>query len=71
MEETYCGFYNVMIVLGHEQKEKLAKLAKRYKKINNWGEQEILEFAVTAFPEYVNALMWRMEIIAESLEKEM
>lgn len=63
-------FYNVDIILENEQEERITKLAKRFKIINGWNEKDIMQFAVNAFPLYLNPLLSLMEIKAEQLEIE-
>lgn len=39
------GFYNVTLILEDEQEERLQKLIKRYKKINNWQGRDLMQFS--------------------------
>lgn len=42
-------FYKLTYIVEDEQKERLSALAKQYGKINGWNEEDVLQFAVSAF----------------------
>ncbi len=62
-------FYEVTIILEDGQQERLERLAKRFKKINGWGEKEILQFVVNGFNGNTDAMLEFMERKAEQMEK--
>lgn len=62
------GFYKVMIVLEDEQEERLEKLEKRFRQINGWNKQEILQFAICALYENIETALTFMELKASQLE---
>lgn len=41
-------FYELTYILEDEQEEKLLVLTERYRRINDWNEKDLLQFAVTA-----------------------
>ena len=62
-------FYEVTIILENGQQERLEKLAHRFKKINGWGEKEILQFVVNGCAGNTDAMLTFMETKAEQMEK--
>ena len=61
-------FYEVTIILEDVQQERLEKLARRFKKINGWGEKEILQFVVNGYTGNTDAMLAFMEMKAEQME---
>lgn len=41
--------YKLTYLLDDNQEKRLSAIAGRYREINGWGENDILQFAVTAF----------------------
>lgn len=62
-------FYEVTIILDGRQQERLENLAKRFKKINGWGEWDIMQFAVNGFTGIREDMLTFMEKKAAELEK--
>lgn len=62
-------FYEVTIILDGRQQERLENLAKRFKKINGWGEWDIMQFAVNGFTGIREDMLAFMEKKAAELEK--
>ncbi|MDE6893119.1 MAG: hypothetical protein K2P30_02035 [Lachnospiraceae bacterium] len=62
-------FYEVTIILDGRQQERLENLATRFKKINGWGERDIMQFAVNAHTESRDDMLAFMEKKAEQLER--
>ncbi len=62
-------FYEVTIILDGRQQERLENLAKRFKKINGWGEWDIMQFAVNGFTGVREDMLTFMEKKAAELEK--
>lgn len=62
--------YEVPIIIEGEREERIARLAERYRKINGWKEQDILEFAVNAYSSYLDVMLKLMEANADQFEKE-
>ncbi|MBD5394966.1 MAG: hypothetical protein HDR23_07820 [Lachnospiraceae bacterium] len=66
-------FYELTFWLEDDQQERLSELAERYKKINDWDEKSLLQFALTALTNNANSVEMMLEFLeikAEQLEKE-
>lgn len=62
--------YEVPIIIEGEREERIARLTERYRKINGWKEQDILEFAANAYSSYLDVMLQLMEANADQFEKE-
>lgn len=54
--------YEVTIIMNSKQQQRIEALEKRFKKINGWNDQAIMQFAVTAFPQVFDNLLSLMEL---------
>ena len=66
-------FYELTFWLEDDQQKRLSELAERYKKINNWDEKSLLQFALTTLINNANSVEMMLEFLeikAEQLEKE-
>ena len=61
-------FYEVTIILEDSQQERLEKIAEKFKKINGWGEKEILQFVVNGLTGNTDAMLEFLEMKAEQME---
>lgn len=61
------GVYNIQLILNNEQEERLEKLEKRFKKINNWNKEQILQFGTCAIEKNIDIILLFMEMKADSL----
>ncbi len=62
-------FYEVTIILDGRQQERLENLAKRFNKINGWGEWDIMQFAVNGLTGVREDMLTFMEKKAAELER--
>ena len=56
------------VILDDKQEERLQKLAERFKKINGWKEDDIMQFVVNGMSANVERMLTYMELKAEQLE---
>ena len=61
-------FCEVTVILDDKQEERLEKLAERFKKINGWEEDDIMQFVVNGMSANVERMLTYMELKAEQLE---
>ena len=61
-------FYEVTIILDDKQEERLKILAERFKKINGWEEDDIMQFVVNGMSGNVEMMLAYMELKAAQLE---
>lgn len=61
-------FCEVTVILDDKQEERLQKLAERFKKINGWKEDDIMQFVVNGMSANVERMLTYMELKAEQLE---
>ena len=61
-------FFEVTIILDDKQEERLEKLAERFKKINGWQEDEIMQFVINGMSGNVEMMLAFMELKAAQLE---
>lgn len=61
-------FCEVTVILDDKQEERLEKLAERFKKINGWQEDEIMQFVVNGMSGNVEMMLAFMELKAAQLE---
>lgn len=58
--------YEVKIIINNEKQEKrIEELARRFKKINGWTEQQIVQFMLSGFPQIYDTLLSLMEFKAD------
>ncbi|RKI87885.1 hypothetical protein D7V94_20195 [Parablautia intestinalis] len=62
-------FYEVTIILGGKQQERLENLAKRFKQINGWEEWDIMQFVVNGLIGSREDMLAFMERKATELER--
>lgn len=59
----YIKHYKVEIIINNEKQEKrIEELARRFKKINGWNEQQIVQFMLSGFPKIYDTLLSLMEL---------
>lgn len=63
------GFYNITIILNDEQEKRLNKLEEKFKQINGWDKQDILQFGMSAMTKNVDISLLFMEMKAEQLDQ--
>lgn len=66
-------FYELTFWLEDDQQQRLSALAERYKKINDWDEKSLLQFALTTLTNNTNnieMMLKYLEIKIEQLEEE-
>ena len=56
------------VILDDKQEERLEKLAERFKKINGWEEDDIMQFVVNGMSGNVEMMLAYMELKAAQLE---
>lgn len=61
-------FCEVTVILDDKQEERLEKLAERFKKINGWQEDEIMQFVINGMSGNVEMMLAFMELKAAQLE---
>ena len=61
-------FCEVTVILDDKQEERLEKLAERFKKINGWEEDDIMQFVVNGMSGNVEMMLAYMELKAAQLE---
>lgn len=61
-------FCEVTVILDDKQEERLEKLAERFKKINGWQEDEIMQFVINGMSGNVEMMLAYMELKAAQLE---
>lgn len=60
--------YEVTIILEDEkQQQRIDALEERFKKYNGWSAQDILQFAVAAFPKVFDTFLSLMELKADEM----
>lgn len=58
--------YKVEIIIDNEkQEQRIEELARRFKKINGWNEQQVIQFMLSGFPKIYDTLLSLMEIKAD------
>ena len=63
-------FFELTFIVEDSQEERLAALAKRFGKVNGWGEKDILQFAVAAVHKAeIEAKLDFLENVIEGMEK--
>ena len=60
-------FFELTFIVEDSQEERLAALAKRFGKVNGWGEKDILQFAVHKAE--IEAKLDFLENVIEGMEK--
>lgn len=63
-EKSYCGFYEITMILDHAQNKQLEQIAEKYGK----DERDLLEFAVTALPHNIDILLSFIEDLLQQTE---
>lgn len=61
--------YSVEIIIDDEkQEQRIEELARRFKKINGWSEQQVIQFMLTGFPKIYDTLLSLMEFKVDELD---
>ena len=64
-------FYELTYMLEDEQEERLSALTERYRRINDWNEKDLLQFAAAAFNRFdVDVKLQFLENRINQLEKD-
>lgn len=56
------GTYNIQLILNDEQEEKIEGLEEKFKKINGWNKEQILQFGVCALPRNIDIILLFLEM---------
>lgn len=57
--------YKIDIVLTDEQEKRLEKLERKFKKINGWNKEQILQFAFSALQKNTEVALLFLELKAD------
>ncbi len=62
--------YELAFYLEDEQQKRLANLAEKYKKYNNWDEKDLLQFALTVLADNNNFVEMMLKFLEMKLEQQ-